>query len=392
MSTDVREKYEQERQKRQQISQGLTQYLDRQQSTALVLQDPWVEEGTPVHRPIPDGGRCKIVIYGSGFGGLLAAIKCLDGGAAKSPQDILIVDPAGGFGGTWYWNRYPGLMCDVESYVYLPLLEQTGYMPTRRYASGEEIRQYCNMLAKQWKLEDRAMFQSSGKTLKWENDHWVCEIIEQPKGVPAKTVTFRAQYVILASGAFTYPKIPNVPGLETFQGATLHTARWDYKVTGGTPGNPVMDKLKDKRVAIVGTGATAIQVVRELAKYAKELYVVQRTPSAVGVRGNRDTDPDEWKTKIARKKGWQAERANNLQIFTEQFVSLPEVNMINDGFCSMPSISGAFGGPSNLKPEEMTAHVEHLYKLDNARAEEVRARAQEIVKDPETAKVRSLEP
>lgn len=279
------------------------------------------------------------------------------------------------------------LMLAIASYVYLPLLEETGYMPTRRYAGGEEIRKYCNIMAEHWHLETRAMFQSAGKSLKWDKDHWVCEIEEKPKGLPSQTVTIHADYAILGSGGFTYPKVPSVPGLETFKGQMLHTARWNYDVTGGTSANPVMDKLRDKRVAIVGTGATAIQAVPELAKYAGELYVVQRTPSAVGFRGNKDTDPAEWKEKIANKKGWQAERMNNLQIFTEQAVDLPVENLINDGFCSMPSISGAFGGPSQLKADDMPKHVEHLYKLDDARAEEVRKRALDIVKDPETAQV-----
>lgn len=221
-------------------------------------------------------------------------------------------------------------MCDVESYVYLPLLEDTGYMPTRRYAGGEEIRKYCALIASHFKLDNRAMFQSSGKTLHWDTDHWVCEIGQKPKGGDASTVTINADYVILGSGGFTYPKVPNIPGAESFKGEQLHTGRWNYDITGGTSANPVLDKLADKNVAIVGTGATAIQAVPELAKYAKKLYVVQRTPSAVDFRGNKDTDPEEWKTKIANRKGWQKARAENLQIFTEQDFDLPE-DLVADG-------------------------------------------------------------
>lgn len=232
------------------------------------------------------------------------------------------------------------------------------------------------------------MFQSAGKTLTWDGDHWVCEIVKKPKGLPEQTVRINADYVVLGSGGFTYPKVPNLPGMDTFQGQMLHTGRWNYNITGGSSDKPVLDKLRDKRVAIVGTGATAIQAVPELAKYSKELYVVQRTPSAIGHRGNKDTDVQEWKNKIATKKGWQAERANNLQAYTEGHSDVPiEADMIADGFSSMPSISGAFGGPSNLTAADMPKHVEHLYKLDDARAEEVRARAVEIVKDPETAMV-----
>ena len=117
MTKTLTEKYEEERQKRQQVSKGLGQFLDREKSRAFVLEDPWIETGTPVKRPVLDGGHCKVVVFGAGFAGVLAAIKCLDSGAASDPSEILIVDPAGGFGGTWYWNRYPGLMCDVERQV-----------------------------------------------------------------------------------------------------------------------------------------------------------------------------------------------------------------------------------------------------------------------------------
>ena len=285
----------------------------------------------------------------------------------------------------------PRMNIDLTStgYVYLPLLEETGYIPSRRYAGGEEIRKYVNIIAKQWHLEDRAMFQTAGKSCSWDNDHWVCELVEKPKGLAEQTVKIHADYVILGSGGFTYPKIPNVPGMGSFKGKMLHTGRWLYDVTGGSPENPVLDKLRDKRVAIIGTGATAIQAVPELGKYAKELYVIQRTPSAVGYRGNRDTDMEEWKTKIATKKGWQAERMNNLQVFTEQAADLPEENLINDGFCSMPSISGTFGGPSDVKADDMAQQVEYLHKLDDERSNEVRARALEIVKDQKTAEVRN---
>ena len=260
-------------------------------------------------------------------------------------------------------------------------------MPKRRYSSGHEIRQYCDIIAKHWGLENRAQHQSSGKSLTWESDHWVCEIFEHPKGLPSQTLKINATYVVIGSGAFTYPKIPSIPGLDSFTGQSLHTARWDYGITGGSYDNPVMDKLKDKRVAIVGTGATAIQAVPELAKYAKELYVVQRTPSAVGHRGNRDTDPNEWSKKIANKKGWHKARMENLQLWTEGVTQEGTENLIDDGFCSMPSISGAFGGPSKLTAEDMPAHVETLYSLDDKRASDVRARAMEIVKDPKTAEV-----
>lgn len=268
----------------------------------------------------------------------------------------------------------------------MPLLEETGYVPSRRYASGHEIRGYIDLLVHKWHLEDRAMFQSAGKATTWQTDHWVCEIAEKPKGHASQTIKINAGYVILGSGTFTYPKIPNVPGTASFKGQMIHTARWNYPETGGSQTDPAMKKLADKRVAIVGTGATAIQVVPELAKYARELYVVQRTAAQVDYRGNRDTDENEWKTKIAAKKNWQAERGNNLQIFTEQSHSLPE-KLVDDGFSAMPSIAATFGGPSDVKPEDVAKHMKALRVLDDERSDRIRQRTEQIVKDQETAKV-----
>ena len=280
-------------------------------------------------------------------------------------------------------------MCDVESYIYLPLLEQTGFIPSRKYAGGEEIRKYAEMIAGHYKLNDRALFQSSGKSLTWKSDHWECEILEKPKGLSERKISINADFVILGSGGFTYPKVPNVPGAESFKGAQLHTGRWNYDITGGDPTNPVLSKLSDKNVVIIGTGATAIQAVPELAKYAKNLYVVQRTPSAVAFRGNRDTDSAEWNTKIANKKGWQKERADLLQLFTEQHHDLPE-DVIGDGFSSMPTIAGAFGGPSDIKPEEAAKRLEEMRVIDDVRSDQVRARALEVVKNVETAQVKDI--
>lgn len=120
MTVTLAEKYEQERRKRQNVSKGLSQFLDKDgsaESSVTLREDPWIPTGTPVNEPVPDGGHIKFVIVGAGFSGILAAIKLIQAGAAASPGDLLIVDPAGGFGGTWYWNRYPGLMCDIERSV-----------------------------------------------------------------------------------------------------------------------------------------------------------------------------------------------------------------------------------------------------------------------------------
>lgn len=388
MTITLEEKYRQEREKRTN-SKGLGQYLDRSATSPYILtEDPWVEPGTPVNRPVPEGNHVKIVIFGAGFGGLCAAIRALQTGAAASLDDILIVDYAGGFGGTWWHNRYPGLMCDCESYIYLPLLEETGYMPTRRFAGGEEIRHYSDLLAKTFGLHERAMFQTRGRNLTWndEKKRWDCEVAVKPKGEKEYPATFTADYVILSSGGFTDPKLPDIPGLKEFQGEMLHTGRWNYKITGGSPAKPELSNLKGKRVAIVGTGATAMQAVPATAKWAKELYVFQRTASSVDIRNNKDTDPEEWKSKIANKKGWQAERAANFQAFCEGPNNLPEVNMVNDGFSNMPSLAGAWGNSEKVKVEDTEAYVKSMLELDEIRSNRVRQRALDEVKDPETAK------
>lgn len=290
---------------------------------------------------------------------------------------------------TWYHNRYPGLMCDVESYLYLPLLEEIGYMPKRKYAAGEEIRQHLESVADKYGLQSRAMFQTSGKAATWDSQAnvWNCEVLGQPKGGDSFSLKFTADYIILCSGGFTAPKIPDVPGMDQFQGDMLHTGRWRYDITGGSPENPVLDNLANKRVALVGTGATAVQAVPATAKYAKELYVFQRTASAVDYRGNRDTDPEEWKT-IAGKKGWQFARGENFQTHTEGGDVLPEEDLVNDGMSKMPTLSGAWGGSKDVKVEEVAAYLEIMNRLDGTRSDRVRQRAMEIVKDPETAKVR----
>jgi cation diffusion facilitator CzcD-associated flavoprotein CzcO len=236
-------------------------------------------------------------------------------------------------------------MCDIESYMYLPLLEETGYMPKRKYASGEEIREYSDSLAQKFGLHERAMFQTGGKSFTWDPqaNNWICKVIAKPKGQAGSEMQFTADYIVLSSGGLTDPKVPDVPGLSEYQGQMLHTGRWNYDITGGSPANPVLTGLEGKKVAIIGTGATAIQAVPATAKYAGDLYVFQRTASAVDFRGNRDTDPEEWKTKIANKKGWQAARSINFQAFTEGEDHLPEEDLVDDGWTKMPTISAAWG-------------------------------------------------
>ena len=256
------------------------------------------------------------MILGGGFAGMLTAVNLLRRGIT----DFRIVEKGGDFGGTWYWNRYPGCMCDVESYIYLPLLEETGYMPTERYASASEIFAYCQRIGRHFGLYERALFQTQVDSLVWDDDACRWDL------VTTRGDRIRTRFFVAAGGLMHKAKLPGIAGIERFRGKAFHTSRWDYAYTGGSPTEP-MDQLADKVVGIIGTGATAVQVVPQLAKAAKEVYVFQRTPSAVGVRGQRPTDP-EWFASLA--PGWQAERTRN---FTEVVTGgKPDRDLVADGW------------------------------------------------------------
>ncbi|CAK1357167.1 Ketocytochalasin monooxygenase [Cercospora beticola] len=380
------QKYAYEREKRLGKG-GMAQYIDSR-STELkkLLEDPWIDTGTPIQQVVPDGGHCKILIVGAGYGGILFAVELIKKGFTT--EDIVIVDPAGGFGGTWYWNRYPGLMCDVESYIYMPILEEMGYMPKHKYASGEELRTYAESIAEKYNLSRTAMFQSTVQKAAWdqERNQWKLEITQTPKGGSESRIRINSDFIILANGLLNNAKIPNMAGASDFRGQTFHTARWNYEVTGGSSASPEMDKLQDKRVAIIGTGATAVQVVPQLAKWSKKLYVFQRTPSAVDVRNNRETDPVEWKTKIANTPGWQRDRNLNYCSFVGNTNPKPEVDLVDDGWTHAPSFSALIGGPSyDVNMTNVGEHVAMLNALDAPRAAKVRDRAAQVVRDTETA-------
>lgn len=272
------------------------------------------------------------------------------------------------------------------------MLEEMDYMPEQRYSSGEEIRKYIELIAERHGLPQRTMFQSRGKTLSWTSDErWQCEIVKQPKGLPREMTVITADFVILCPGNFTYPKLPVVPGIESFRGQMFHPARWRYEVTGGSQARPVMERLSDKRVAIVGTGATAVQCVPQLARYARDLYVVQRTPASVAWRDNRPTNPLTWKNQIANKPGWQRERQENSQAFVECPDQLPKVKLAaGDGWTEFTAIAAAVGSPANIPPGgmEIDEYFKRLRALDDERSDRIRQRVSDVVNDRDTAEVR----
>ncbi|KAH7357427.1 hypothetical protein BKA66DRAFT_473248 [Pyrenochaeta sp. MPI-SDFR-AT-0127] len=341
--------------------------------------------------PINSGGRIKFLILGAGIGGIVLAIKLIKQGF--SADQILLVETAGGVGGTWYWNRYPGLHCDVESYCYLPLLEETGYMPKQKYSSSVEIRTYLEDTVAKFGLKNRILFRSDAKGLEWNETFKIWKAIvttrRGPEGKEEKDISIQADFVITASGLFPHPQVPKVPGLADFEGPMLHTARWDYSITGGSSDTafPELEKLKGKRVGIIGTGATAIQVVPQLAKYAKELYVFQRTPSQVNTRGQRDTNPVEWKDKIAKNPGWHKDRMENFAQRLSGDLPPDAENLVDDGWTHMQAYCAIIGSSrfGVITPDKAQEHIGTLMALDSEHNTKARERIQQIVKDKETA-------
>ena len=309
----VRAKYREERDKRMRAD-GNEQYVDMSGDYARYLDDPYVEPGFS-RNPLSD--LVDVVVIGGGFGGLLTGARLREAGV---PDSVRLIEKGGDFGGTWYWNRYPGAMCDVESYIYLPLLEEIGYVPKEKYSHAPEILDHSRAIGEHYDLYKDALFQTEVTELRWDDasDQWIVSTNRGDK--------IRARFVCMASGPLHRPKLPGIPGLDTFKGHTFHTSRWDYEYTGGTnEGN--LTGLRDKRVGIIGTGATAVQCVPHVGDWAEHLYVFQRTPSGVDVRGNRPTDP-EWAESLG--DGWSKRRKEN---FTNLVSGVPEPeDMVSDGW------------------------------------------------------------
>jgi cation diffusion facilitator CzcD-associated flavoprotein CzcO len=350
----LRAKYRAERAKRIRAD-GLAQYR-RPSDEALkeYLDDPYVEPGftrAPLHEEL------DVAVIGGGFGGLLAGARLREAGI----DSFHIIEKAGDFGGTWYWNRYPGAACDVESYIYMPLLEELGYVPTEKYAKAPEIRAHSAAIGRHFNLYEKALFQTQVTGMIWD-DHRLRWIISTDRGD-----TLAARFVCMSTGPLSVPKLPGIGGIEGFKGHAFHTSRWNYDYTGGDSyGN--MTGLADKRVAIIGTGATAIQAVPHLGAWAKQLYVFQRTPASVDVRGNRPTDP-EWAK--ALQPGWQKRRMEN---FNNLIVGLPEEeDMVGDGWTE------------NMRTLGPAVPAERREMADFIKMEQIRARVDATVNDPATA-------
>ncbi|MEE6248471.1 MAG: NAD(P)/FAD-dependent oxidoreductase, partial [Pseudomonadota bacterium] len=366
----LRAKYRAERDKRLR-QDGNEQYQEVTGDFSHYIDDPYVEQGFS-REPLHDEVDC--IVVGGGFGGLLTGARLIESGM----QRVRIIEKGGDFGGTWYWNRYPGAACDVESYVYLPLCEELNFVPKEKYTHAPEILAHSRAIGEKFNLYEYACFQTEVEGMQWDEDSQRWTVFTN------RGDQMRAQYVCMANGPLNRPKLPGISGIDTYKGHTFHTSRWDYAYTGGGPeGN--LTGLQGKRVGIIGTGATAIQCVPHLARGADELYVFQRTPSSVDVRANRPTDP-EWAASL--QPGWQQARMDNFMTLVSG--GFADEDLVNDGWTEITRNLASmvnFKGMGRLSPAEI---AEKMELADFQKMEQIRARAEELVEDKDTAE--SLKP
>jgi cyclohexanone monooxygenase len=362
----LRQKYMEERNKRLRAD-GNDQYIQVQGHFAHYLDDPY----SPLTPRDPKTDHVTFAFIGGGFAGLVTAARLSEAGI----KNVRIIEKGGDFGGTWYWNRYPGAQCDTASLVYMPLLEETGYMPSEKYAHAPEILAHCRRIGKQYGLDKDALFHTQVESLGWDEAR-SCWIIRTNRGD-----AFTAQFIGMGTGPLHVPKLPGIPGIGSFKGHSFHTSRWDYDYTGGNAVGAPMDKLADQRVGIIGTGATSVQCVPHLARACKELYVFQRTPSSVDVRANAPIEP-EWFSTIATP-GWQQRWLENFT--ANQAGGNAEEDFVKDGWTDLSRRirSKIIQLPPEQRiPQNMLAAFEDS---DFEKMEEIRARVDTIVEDRETA-------
>ncbi|WP_297694222.1 NAD(P)/FAD-dependent oxidoreductase [Phenylobacterium sp.] len=361
----LKAKYRAERDKRLRAD-GNSQYVEIAGRFAHYLDDPYVEPGFS-RAPLTD--EVEVAVIGGGFGGLLVGARLREAGI----EDIRLIEKGGDFGGTWYWNRYPGAACDIESYVYLPLLEEVGYVPVEKYSCAPEILRHSRAMAEKFDLYRNACFQTEVTALRWDEalGRW---IIETNRGDAMK-----ARFVVMANGPLHRPKLPGIPGIESFKGHSFHTSRWDYGYTGGASDGGLTG-LKDKVVGIIGTGATAVQCVPHLAEGAKQLFVFQRTPSSIDVRNNRPTDP-EWARSL--QPGWQQARMDNFNILVSG--GFADEDLVADGWTDIIGNILLLARKKAQAGETVEDPASLMQLADFKKMEQVRARVDAVVKDKATA-------
>ena len=366
---EVRARYRAERDKRLRPD-GNDQYVEVAGSFAHFVDDPYVER---VERePLTDD--VTVAFIGGGFAGLVTGARLKEAGI----EQVRLIEKGGDVGGTWYWNRYPGAQCDTHSFVYLPLLAETGHMPTEKYAHGPEILDHSRRIANHFGLYDDAVLQTEVTDVSWDGEasRWV---ITTDRGD-----RMRAKFLGIGTGPLHRPKLPGIEGIAEFGGHSFHTSRWDYDYTGGDASGAPMDRLTDKRVAVIGTGATAVQCVPHLARSAQELFVFQRTPSSVDVRANAPTDA-EWFEREVLAPGWQQRWLENF--CTLQTGGFADVDLVHDGWTDIAKrvrdrVFAAVSDGAELSVDLVTQSFEDA---DFEKMDEIRGRVDSVVRDDAVA-------
>ncbi|MGI9597937.1 MAG: flavin-containing monooxygenase, partial [Acidimicrobiales bacterium] len=352
-------KYLEERNKRLRPD-GNDQYIEPIGRFAGYLDDPYAE----VEQRDPLFDEVTVAVIGGGFAGLVTGAKL----KAAGIEDVRLIEKGGDFGGTWYWNRYPGAQCDTAALIYLPLLEETGHRPTEKYTHAPEILDHCRRIADHYDLYDNAALSTEVINLSWDagSSRW---IIRTNRGDE-----MRARFVTMGTGPLHRPKLPGIPGIDSFAGHTFHTSRWDYDYTGGSPAGAPMDGLADKRVGIIGTGATAVQCIPHLGASCGDLFVFRRTPSSIDIRNNHPIDP-AWFADL--EPGWQRRWLENFTIL--QTGGLAEEDLVKDGWTDLAQRirDRAMADPNqDFSPEAL---LRAYHDSDDEKMAEIRARVDEIV-------------
>ncbi|MEM7467909.1 MAG: NAD(P)/FAD-dependent oxidoreductase [Pseudomonadota bacterium] len=362
---ELRAKYAAEREKRLR-GDGNDQYVEVTDQFQHFIDDPYIDEVLERDAVVEE---IEVAIIGGGFGGMLAAARLQQAGI----NDFRIIEKAGDFGGTWYWNRYPGAQCDIESYVYLPLLEETEYIPKEKYSFGPEIFEHAQRIGKRLRLYPKTYFQTQVGQLRWDEADGRWHISTDRDDL------IKARFVVMCSGPLNRPKLPGVPGIENFKGYTFHTSRWDYEYTGGDSSGG-LSKLADKRVGIIGTGATGIQCTSHVAKYAQELFVFQRTPSSIDERRNKPTDP-AWVETL--QPGWQDDRNHNFACILSGVPT--EEDLVDDGWTDLFKDLGVL--LSDMGDMEVSAEdIDLLSEIsDFKKMNGIRDRVNKVVSNENTA-------
>jgi cyclohexanone monooxygenase len=253
----------------------------------------------------------------------------------------------------------------------MPLLEEVGYVPPEKYCRAKHLLHHSRMIGEHFGLYEKAIFQTEVLALTWDADNASWNVKTN------RNDNIRARFVVPAAGPLHRPKLPGVPGIEKFKGHSFHSSRWDYDYSGGDPAGGLVN-LQGKRVGIIGTGATAVQIVPHLGEWSKQLYVFQRTPSSIDYRGNRPTD-ESWYH--SQPKGWQKRRLDNFNHIVNGVYE--EEDMVSDGWTDILRNLILRPDPANpVNPEEL---VTRMQLADFKKMNQIRARVDSIVKDKATA-------